>query len=308
MKKVDIKSFTSLLHELYTDIIDRLYKENYLVNPSAYPFYEIQNCDLTIVYNDTEYFRSFEASFLVSIKNEEFSRVREINIGDYLNKQDMQDFSNEYDLLDQLSIKLNLGINVIQLKLGDSLVSLIVKKDDVIMSILNREILRFREEFNRVNRLRNDELSKREYSERYQFTKYSIEDIIHYFRKGNNDNAEQLEILFEQSMFCYEHNKFLAAAACIGVAIEELCLLILEECGFDDGFRGRNTSIVELAGIMRSKGIITRRLSSVLVAASVIRNSISHASSGYVSAIQTDMLIASFKNLFESYLDYKEKS
>lgn len=295
-----------LFHKLYINIIDKLYSESYEVDKFAFPFYLLENCDITFAINDTDFFNTYKVLFIVSLKIEDLHVTKEVELSDLFNKKELQEISSGLEFKNRIKSRLGLGKTIFTYTLYDA----DFKGNDIYNSIydefLKHEILFYRESYFNLMRSKNSVLSKIQYNQRYQFSKYDIKDIISYFEAKNKDDSEQLSILFEQAMFCYESNKYLASAACIGVAIEELCVLILEECGFDEGFRHRNTSIIELGGIMRSKGIITRRTSSVINAASVIRNSVSHTSSGFVSSIQTETLIATFKNIFESYIVYKQ--
>lgn len=179
-----------------------------------------------------------------------------------------------------------------------------LKNQESLTFFLKREISEYLRKYDKIQNQRNKSLSLRQYSQRYHYSWYDIDYIINYF---DEDSRDQLVTIFEQAMFCFEHSKYLASAACIGVGIEELCLLILENLGFSDDIRNKNTTIVELGGILRRKGVINRRISSILVASSIIRNSISHTSTGYVSATQVYILISTFKQLFDSFLDYTSK-
>lgn len=300
-------SIFDIIHEVYVNIIDQSYNENYISNTIAYPFYTRENCDLTIVINDTNYFEDVPALLFISLKKEDVNKELLENLTNLVTTKDIQNFSNHLDIKRAIIEKLNFGVIISFHILNDGLLSLINKKNSYIKNLITRDILSYREKHSRIMNSKNSMLSKKAYNDRYQFSKYDIDDAINYFGTSSKENTMQLETLFEQAMFCFEHNKFLASAACVGVAIEELCVLILEDCGFDENIRHKNTSIIELGGILRGKGIITRRTSSVLVASSVIRNSISHASSGFVSAVQTENLIATFKYLFEQYLNYKNR-
>lgn len=308
MEKLDFDlSIFDVIHSVYVNIIDQSYKESFISNPNAYPFYDCNNCDLTIIINDTDFFIDSPALLFVSLKKEEDKKSMIDKLSNILSKSEIQSFSNFHELKNATIERLNIGEVLIYHTLTEGLLRLINVNNSYLRSIIVRDILGFREKYTRIMNTKNAALSKKAFNDRYQFSKYDINDAIKYFGMVNKDNAAQLETLFEQAMFCFEHNKFLASAACVGVAIEELCVLILEDCGFDENIRHKNTSIIELAGILRTKGIITRKTSSLLVASSVIRNSVSHASSGFVSAVQTENLIATFKYLFELYLIYKDK-
>lgn len=95
--KEDYINILSVFNKLYVNIIDNLYMENYEVDKFAFPFYQIENCDITFVVNDTDYFTKSAVYFITSIKLDEIHVKKEILVSEIFNKNELQGFSSGFD-------------------------------------------------------------------------------------------------------------------------------------------------------------------------------------------------------------------
>lgn len=301
-KQSSFDGLVSSFRRIFREIINEYFEDRYLNNQNAFPLYDKDNHSVYIIEDDLGVFEH-KYSLIFCLKKCEQESDFNLFTSSFYSKSEIAELSSLYFASREILDRISAGEIIFSQVLTDSSLEVISRSPEIMRDQIRIKINDYRIKYDEIMRKDNANLSLKKYEERYQFSRYDIKEVISYFDK----ESEQLTALFEQAMFCYEHNKFLASAACAGVAIEELCVLILEDQGMDDSIRKKNTTIVDLGGILRNKGIITRRISSRLNAAAIIRNSVSHTSSGYASAIDTDLLIQTFKILFEEYIQYKNR-
>lgn len=125
---------------------------------------------------------------------------------------------------------------------------------------------------------------------KYAYTILDFEEIIQ--RVNDDDFSYQIN----EAIAAYDNSLFLACASTLGVAVETLCLALLDKHGIE--YESEDpTMIGRLTNILKTNNIIDRRMKNRLMQAYSTRNMVSHSNKGYVVSNDCHSLFATIHSL-----------
>ncbi|EUJ46195.1 hypothetical protein [Listeria fleischmannii] len=157
---------------------------------------------------------------------------------------------------------------------------------------------------NAVNRKYKTDFSFRSYFPTLKIRKFfsldSIDDLL------SQIDDEDFTYQLKEATQAYDHNLFLAAAATYSVALETLCLLILEKETHTDINQLDSTELGYISNLLKKQSVISKKDKERIMATSKIRNFSSHSNIGINTQNDCDLLVATIEYLINKFFTHGE--
>lgn len=292
---ITIEEYVECFIDSYIEQINTDFKAKYEVDSRPFTLYEKDKIWCLIIENDLSMFSKPALYFYAYIRNdngEAFVISRE--------KMSEHKECNHYDFPDYRSYMKNIAENL------DPPHEVLYCFDATEFSLnriafkplcINMAEINIRSNLESYNRIMSKPVGSFHLMQSYKYTRIDLEDISIYFE------SSQLTALFNEAIFCYENHCYLASAATLGVALEEICsLILLKNLLEKDKGKIKDKTLFLLNKMLEDEKIIDNRMFDRIRNGAILRNLAAHTSSGYVVQSDCDGIITVIKALFDDYI------
>ena len=294
-----INEYCQALNTNYSTIIHENFPKAFEENREAFKLLDLNECDVFYFQASPPFyfdaylliFEGFGNTNLLNTKDISIDTVKLLTGTDELDL--LQNYIHyNYDIKSDYIYDDKASLHIIKSHLDE------VNKDDWLSSSKNKALLAVQRHARKFIEHIDKPIS--EYTKdyyKYKFTEIDFTDLINYLKDPD------FEFTINESLSCYEKSLYLAATGTAGVALENLCNIILIKKGISIPDE-ESTEIGYLTNELKRNDIIDRRMKKRIMNAASLRNLASHTNTGRMIREDTKYVYQTILNLASNTFDF----